>query len=43
MKITRYVRYRADDETRYGILEGETIHDLRGNIFADAVLGVDEL
>src|SRR5438093_6092603 len=36
MKITRYVRYRADDETRYGILEGETIHDLRGNIFADA-------
>ncbi|PYS55716.1 MAG: fumarylacetoacetate hydrolase [Acidobacteria bacterium] len=34
--MTRYVRYRADDETRYGILEGETIHDLRGNIFADA-------
>ncbi len=31
--ITKYVRYEHNGVTSYGILEGETIHQLRGNIF----------
>jgi 2-keto-4-pentenoate hydratase/2-oxohepta-3-ene-1,7-dioic acid hydratase in catechol pathway len=31
---TRYVRYRRGGRTAYGILEGETIHELEGVLFA---------
>src|SRR3989441_633030 len=36
MKIVRYVRYSAEEKTSYGTLEGETIRELRGDIFAGA-------
>jgi 2-keto-4-pentenoate hydratase/2-oxohepta-3-ene-1,7-dioic acid hydratase in catechol pathway len=38
MKITRYVRYRSNGAPTlvYGVLEGETIQELRGDIFAGA-------
>ena len=32
-KVTRFVRYRHSGGISYGILEGETIRELRGNIF----------
>ena len=31
--VTKYVRYEHSGVTSYGILEGDTIHQLRGNIF----------
>ena len=31
--VTKYVRYEHDGATSYGILEGETIHQLGGNVF----------
>src|SRR5688500_6278039 len=31
--VTRYVRYSAGGETSYGILEGETIRQLSGDLF----------
>ena len=31
--VTKYVRYAHDGATSYGILEGETIHQLGGNVF----------
>ena len=31
--VTKYVRYEYNGTVSYGILEGETIHQLRGNIF----------
>ena len=31
--VTRYVRYEHNGTTSYGILEGDIIHQLRGNIF----------
>ena len=31
--VTKYVRYEHDGTISYGILEGETIHQLRGNVF----------
>ncbi|MYN67372.1 MAG: fumarylacetoacetate hydrolase family protein [Acidobacteria bacterium] len=31
--VTKYVRYEHDGVTSYGILEGETIHQLDGNVF----------
>lgn len=31
--VTKYVRYEHNGVTSYGILEGETIHQLRGDIF----------
>jgi len=34
MKITRYVRYSFEGKTSYGILEIETVHELRGDLFA---------
>jgi len=34
MKITRYVRYSVEGKTSYGILENETVHELRGDLFA---------
>jgi 2-keto-4-pentenoate hydratase/2-oxohepta-3-ene-1,7-dioic acid hydratase in catechol pathway len=36
MKITRYIRYSAKDQTSYGILEDHTIRELRGSIFHGA-------
>jgi 2-keto-4-pentenoate hydratase/2-oxohepta-3-ene-1,7-dioic acid hydratase in catechol pathway len=38
MKITKYVRYSADGKTSYGILEDQTIRELRGDIFSGAEL-----
>ena len=31
--VTKYVRYQHDGATSYGILEGETIHQLGGSVF----------
>ena len=31
--VTKYVRYEHDGATSYGILEGETIHQLDGSVF----------
>ena len=31
--VTRYVRYEHDGATSYGVLEGETIHQLGGDVF----------
>ena len=31
--VTKYVRYEHDGAASYGILEGETIHQLGGNVF----------
>ena len=36
-KITKYVRYSAAGTTSYGILEGDLIRELRGDIFTGAV------
>ena len=32
-RVTRYVRYQHDGAISYGILEGETIHQLEGDLF----------
>ncbi len=32
--VTRYVRYAAGDAVSYGILEGETIREVEGDVFA---------
>ena len=34
--VTKYIRYEHDGVIAHGILEGETIHQLRGNIFESA-------
>src|SRR5690349_6836857 len=31
-KVTKYVRYRVNSSTAYGILEGETIHEIHGDL-----------
>jgi 2-keto-4-pentenoate hydratase/2-oxohepta-3-ene-1,7-dioic acid hydratase in catechol pathway len=36
MKITRYVRYGAKDKNSYGVLEDQSIRELRGDIFKGA-------
>jgi 2-keto-4-pentenoate hydratase/2-oxohepta-3-ene-1,7-dioic acid hydratase in catechol pathway len=36
MKITRYIRYSVGAETSYGILQDQTVHELRGGLFAGA-------
>jgi 2-keto-4-pentenoate hydratase/2-oxohepta-3-ene-1,7-dioic acid hydratase in catechol pathway len=36
MSITRYVRYSSNGNTSYGILEGESIRELQGDIFTRA-------
>jgi 2-keto-4-pentenoate hydratase/2-oxohepta-3-ene-1,7-dioic acid hydratase in catechol pathway len=33
--VTKYVRFRRDGTTGYGILDGETIRELRGGLFDD--------
>ena len=37
--MTKYIRYRSGAETRYGILEGETVHELRGDLFEHSKTG----
>ena len=32
-KVTRYVRFRAGDTTAYGIVEGDRVRQLEGNLF----------
>ena len=34
-QVTRYVRYAAGGATSYGILEGETVRELQGDLFAN--------
>jgi 2-keto-4-pentenoate hydratase/2-oxohepta-3-ene-1,7-dioic acid hydratase in catechol pathway len=34
--LTRYVKYEAGGRTAWGILEGETIRELQGNVFENA-------
>ena len=34
--VTKYVRYEHNGVVSHGILEGQTIHQLRGNIFESA-------
>lgn len=34
-RITRYVRYSDAKDTSYGIVDGESIHQLRGELFED--------
>lgn len=31
--VTRYVRYTKDGRTTYGIVEGDTVHELEGDLF----------
>ena len=31
--VTKYVRYEHDGAASYGVLEGETIHQLGGSVF----------
>jgi 2-keto-4-pentenoate hydratase/2-oxohepta-3-ene-1,7-dioic acid hydratase in catechol pathway len=38
-KVTRYVRYSAGDTVSYGILDGETIHGLHGDMFRGELSG----
>jgi len=33
--VTKYIRYRHNSATSYGILEGEAVHELRGDLFGD--------
>src|SRR6476660_3041101 len=33
VNITKYVRYTASGQTSFGILDGDTVRELRGNIF----------
>jgi 2-keto-4-pentenoate hydratase/2-oxohepta-3-ene-1,7-dioic acid hydratase in catechol pathway len=37
--VTKYIRYRSGAETRYGILEGETVHQLHGDLFHHSQAG----
>ncbi len=32
--VTKYVRYRADGRVAFGILDGETVHELSGDLFS---------
>jgi 2-keto-4-pentenoate hydratase/2-oxohepta-3-ene-1,7-dioic acid hydratase in catechol pathway len=34
--VTKYVRYSAGGQVSYGILDGQTVRELRGNIFENA-------
>src|SRR5689334_6859671 len=34
MNVTKYIRYRRGSTTAYGILDGETVRELRGDLFA---------
>jgi 2-keto-4-pentenoate hydratase/2-oxohepta-3-ene-1,7-dioic acid hydratase in catechol pathway len=32
-KVTKYVRYRLNSTTAYGMLDGETVHEIKGDLF----------
>ena len=34
-QVTRYVRYSVQGATSYGILDGQTVRELRGELFAN--------
>jgi 2-keto-4-pentenoate hydratase/2-oxohepta-3-ene-1,7-dioic acid hydratase in catechol pathway len=38
--VTKYIRYRWGAEARYGILDGETVQELRGDLFEHSRNGV---
>lgn len=40
--MTKYIRYRSGGETHYGILETDTVHQLRGDLFHNTPTGVTE-
>ncbi|HET9319678.1 MAG TPA: DUF2437 domain-containing protein, partial [Bryobacteraceae bacterium] len=33
--VTRYIRYRIGSTTAYGILDGDTVRELRGELFGE--------
>jgi 2-keto-4-pentenoate hydratase/2-oxohepta-3-ene-1,7-dioic acid hydratase in catechol pathway len=33
--VTKYIRYRLDSTTSYGILDGDTVREIRGDLFGD--------
>jgi 2-keto-4-pentenoate hydratase/2-oxohepta-3-ene-1,7-dioic acid hydratase in catechol pathway len=35
-KVTRYIRYRSSSGVSYGVLDGETVRQLRGDLFSGA-------
>jgi hypothetical protein len=34
-KVTKYIRYRYGSTTAYGILDGDSVRELRGDLFGD--------
>lgn len=38
--MTKYIRYRAGDGARYGMVDGESVRELRGDLFDHAETGV---
>lgn len=34
-KVTKYIRYRSGSTTAYGILDGDAVRELRGDLFGD--------
>jgi len=34
-KVTKYIRYRSGSTTAYGILDGDSVRELRGDLFGD--------
>ena len=38
--MTKYIRYRSGPEIHYGILEDQTVHELRGDLFDHSPAGV---
>jgi 2-keto-4-pentenoate hydratase/2-oxohepta-3-ene-1,7-dioic acid hydratase in catechol pathway len=38
--VTQYIRYRYGSDTSYGVLEGETVRELRGDLFGHEPSGV---
>jgi 2-keto-4-pentenoate hydratase/2-oxohepta-3-ene-1,7-dioic acid hydratase in catechol pathway len=36
--VTKFIRYRSGSNTAYGILEGETVREIRGGLFDDHAL-----
>src|SRR5262249_50002771 len=39
--VTKFIRYRYSSGVAYGILDGDTIRELRGNLFHHAETGVE--
>ncbi len=37
--MTKYIRYQIGQEVHYGTLEGDTVHQLRGNLFENVPTG----